>query len=167
MPIVVSLDYTREKMIKLKKYDLWNKTWIWIILVLANVVSIVMMLAFSDGKILYGQCAFLSFINVAFSVTMILLPFLVCKKDPLYNASVMLMFDEEGFRVASKKGVEEKTEWIDYSNVKKVIYNDGDVYLFLSDDRQYIVDASALPINVEGALKSLLSRVMSGKNFRW
>lgn len=171
MPINVSTVYDRERILRLKNYFARSKFVFWIVMGIASllVFASFTLLAILDALSFQIWACLISviFIDILYLFSYLVLPRIALNKNKSLNVKITYSFDTDSFQLNAVNEHMNENMTAKYTMLIKVVKENTDLYMFISNRQAYVVDLSGLSEEQCDALKETMEKHIRPNKIKW
>ena len=171
MPINVSTVYDRERILRLNNYFARSKFVFWIVMGIASLLVMVSftLLAILDALSFQIWACLISviFIDILYLFSYLVLPCIALNKNKSLNVKITYSFDTDSFQLNAVNEHMNENMTAKYTMLTKVVKENTDLYMFISNRQAYVVDLSGLSEEQIEILKETMEKHIRPNKIKW
>ena len=171
MPINVSTVYDRERILRLNNYFARSKFVFWIVMGIASllVMASFTLLAILDALSFQIWACLISviFIDILYLFSYLVLPRIALNKNKSLNVKITYSFDTDSFQLNAVNEHMNENMTAKYTMLIKVVKENTDLYMFISNRQAYVVDLSGLSEEQIEILKETMEKHIRPNKIKW
>ncbi len=171
MPITISTQYTKERLLRFNRYVTRSKWPMWVLLAVCTLIfafCFAFLAALGALDSTMWICFFvLVAIDLLYLFSAVILPPILVKKVKNLDAFVHYTFDADHFLTAAETAFLQENQTVKYSFLRRVVRDGELVYLFISRQNAYIIDLSGLRGEQIALLQGTLASAVGQKKMKW
>ena len=171
MPINVSTVYDRERILRLNNYFAHSKFVFWIVMGIASllVMASFTLLAILDTLSFQIWACLISviFIDILYLFSYLVLPLIALNKNKSLNVKITYSFDTDSFQLNAVNEHMNENMTAKYTMLIKVVKENTDLYMFISNRQAYVVDLSGLSEEQIEMLKETMEKHIRPNKIKW
>lgn len=171
MPINVSTVYDRERILRLNNYFARSKFVFWIVMGIASllVMASFTLLAILDALSFQIWACLISviFIDILYLFSYLVLPRIALNKNKSLNVKITYSFDTDSFQLNAVNEHMNENMTAKYTMLIKVVKENTDLYMFISNRQAYVVDLSGLSEEQIEILKETMEMHIRPNKIKW
>ena len=171
MPINVSTVYDRERILRLNNYFARSKFVFWIVMGIASllVMASFTLLAILDALSFQIWACLISviFIDILYLFSYLVLPRIALNKNKSLNVKITYSFDTDSFQLNAVNEHMNENMTAKYTMLIKVVKENTDLYMFISNRQAYVVDLSGLSKEQIEILKETMEMHIKPNKIKW
>ena len=171
MPINVSTVYDRERILRLNNYFARSKFVFWIVMGIASllVMASFTLLAILDALSFQIWACLISviFIDILYLFSYLVLPHIALNKNKSLNVKITYSFDTDSFQLNAVNEHMNENMTAKYTMLIKVVKENTDLYMFISNRQAYVVDLSGLSEEQIEMLKETMEKHIRPNKIKW
>ena len=161
--------YDLDRLVRFSRYVSLKKRWVWIIMAAASALvalTFILQLALI-GHDVTVTVAFVGiiFIDALYAFMCFVLPTITYKKSPALNAKIRYEFSEDTYTITAELSTGSEQSVLKYTTLKKVLFTDSDIYLFIGPNQAHIVDKSGFELGEADAFLQFIESKIEAQNF--
>ena len=171
MPINISTVYDRERILRLNNYFARSKFVFWIVM---GIASLLVMASFTLLAILdalsfqiWACLILVIFIDILHLFSYLVLPRIALNKNKSLNVKITYSFDTDSFQLNAVNEHMNENMTAKYTMLIKVVKENTDLYMFISNRQAYVVDLSGLSEEQIEMLKETMEKHIRPNKIKW
>ena len=148
MPIELTTEYTKERLLRFQRVVAASQKGLWIFLALCTLFVcgcyVLLDTLGGDAERLLFYLILIAVLDVSYLLLFLVIPRMTVSANKSLGTVVRYVFDQAQFRMEANGAMVNETAEMPYTALKKAVRARGELFLFLGRAQAYIVDISGL-----------------------